>query len=99
MKFGNEIALNGDGNRISIASEKHENSPRIWIYDFDEATNLWVQNSVIEGNDASSLENYDEWQDRFGKDISMSDDGRVLAFGGIDFEIGAGFPRLKLQII
>ena len=75
--FGYNVALNSDGNRISIISNNLSgDKKKVYVFEYNLETNSWV----ILG---SSIEINDAWNPDYNVDIShldISSDGETIAF-------------------
>lgn len=77
--FGYSVALSGDGSIAAVGAIRNDGSSnpdggKVAVYEFDGA--LWVQ----KGTDIDS-ENAGDW---FGYDVALSNDGSVVAGGGLN---------------
>ena len=68
--FGGSVAMNSDGTILAIGrSQINRNSGQVWMYQFQPSKGSWVQSCVYSG---------EEFNTRFGHQVSLSADGLVL---------------------
>lgn len=82
-KFGETVAISGDGLVVAAATSFSNNggafTGQTKVYHWDASTSDWVQRgSSIEGQNA---------QDRSGFDVTLSNDGSVVAIGELKYQI------------
>ncbi|WP_282042153.1 T9SS type A sorting domain-containing protein [Winogradskyella flava] len=85
--FGGAVSISSDGNTIAIGATNNDDngtdSGHVRVFEFN-GTN-WVQKGI----DLVATDNEPDG-DRFGKTVSLSDDGNTLAVSSVDNDFGTG---------
>ena len=71
--FGASVALSSDGSKIAIGATKGNFSEAGYVVVFENINDTWVQ--------VGDLINGDSIGDQFGREISISSDGTIIAIG------------------
>ena len=90
--FGGEIAVSGDGKTVAIGGPGASGSAgqgRVVVYRYNESTEKWLQLGVGKYGVAGD--------DHFGRSLSISADGSVLAVGGPEND-DAGSNRGRVDL-
>ena len=90
--FGGEVAVSGDGKTVAIGGPGASGSTgqgRVVVYRYNESSEKWLQLGVGKYGEASG--------DHFGRSLSISADGSVLAVGGPEND-DAGSNRGRVDL-
>jgi FG-GAP repeat len=90
--FGNQVRLSDNGKTLAGSSifSDGANAGHVRVFDFDETTQDWIQRgSAIDGEAKG---------DEFGRAISLSADGQVVAVGAVYAMNEEGVETGKIQV-